>query len=229
MKRVLIVEDDDAIRKVLVDDFTFEGFCVESAVMGKEGLKKAFDPDIDIILLDVMLPEIDGFEICKELRKNGVETPIIMLTAKSQEIDKILGLEFGADDYITKPYSSRELRARVKAVLRRRNSEKGNANESQFKFGDIEINFRKFTCNRKETSINLTTLEFTLLHCLINKREQVMSRDEILDVVWGEDIMVAPRTVDTHIANLRQKIEDDPSSPRWIIGFRGIGYKFTCL
>ncbi|MFO7719894.1 MAG: response regulator transcription factor, partial [Gillisia sp.] len=140
MKKILIVEDDDAIRKALVDDFTFEGFSVDSAAMGSEGLKKAFDPDIDIIILDLMLPEIDGFEICKELRKNGVETPIIMLTAKSQEIDKILGLEFGADDYITKPYSSRELRARVKAVLRRRNIEKGNTNESQFKFGDIEIN-----------------------------------------------------------------------------------------
>ena len=133
MKRVLIVEDDDAIRKALVDDFTFEGFCVESAVMGNEGLKKAFDPDIDIILLDVMLPEIDGFEICKELRKNGVETPIIMLTAKSQEIDKILGLEFGADDYITKPYSSRELRARVKPffeeeILKKEMQMKANSN-----------------------------------------------------------------------------------------------------
>lgn len=228
MKKVLIIEDDDAIRKALVDDFTFEGFCVDSAAMGNEGLKKAFDPDIDIILLDLMLPEMDGFEICKELRKKDVETPIIMLTAKSQEIDKILGLEFGADDYITKPYSSRELHARVKAVLRRRTSEKGNTNESQFRFGDFEINFRKFTCKRKEASINLTALEFSLLHCLINKREQVISRNEILDLVWGEDVMVTSRTVDTHIAKLRKKIEDDPSNPRWIIGFRGIGYKFTC-
>ena len=109
MKRILIVEDDDAIRKALIDDFTFEGYLVDSAIMGNEGLKKAFDPDIDIILLDIMLPEMDGFDICKELRKNNVDTPIIMLTAKSQEVDKILGLEFGADDYITKPYSSREL------------------------------------------------------------------------------------------------------------------------
>ena len=229
MRKILVIEDDDAIRKALVDDFTFEGFCVESAVMGNEGLKKAFDPDIDIILLDVMLPEMDGFEICKELRKNGIETPIVMLTAKSQEVDMILGLEFGADDYITKPYSSRELHARVKAVLRRRNCEKGNPIESQFKFGDFEINFRKYTCFRKEKSINLTSLEFALLHCLINKREQVVSRNEILDLVWGEDIMVAPRSVDTHISKLRKKIEDNPSSPRWIIGFRGVGYKFTCI
>ena len=229
MKKVLIIEDDDAIRKALVDDFTFEGFSVESAIMGNEGLKKAFDPDIDIILLDVMLPEINGFDICKELRKKGVETPIIMLTAKSQEIDKILGLEFGADDYITKPYSSRELHARVKAVLRRRNSDEGNASESQFKFGDFKINFRTFTCKRKETSINLTTLEFSLLHCLISKREQVISRNDILDLVWGVDVMVTPRTVDTHISKLRKKIEDNPSNPRWIIGYRGIGYKFTCL
>jgi len=229
MKRVLVIEDDEAIRKALVDDFTFEGFSVESAIMGNEGLKKAFDPDIDIILLDVMLPEINGFDICKELRKKGVETPIIMLTAKSQVIDKILGLEFGADDYITKPYSSRELHARVKAVLRRRNSDEGNASESQFKFGDFEINFRTFTCKRKETSINLTTLEFSLLHCLISKREQVISRNDILDLVWGVDVLVTPRTVDTHIAKLRKKIEDNPSNPRWIIGFRGIGYKFTCL
>ena len=229
MKRILIVEDDDAIRKALIDDFTFEGYLVDSAIMGNEGLKKAFDPDIDIILLDIMLPEMDGFEICKELRKNNVDTPIIMLTAKSQEVDKILGLEFGADDYITKPYSSRELHARVKAVLRRRNCEKGNANESQFRFGDFEINFRKFTCKKKEKVINLTTLEFSLLHCLINKREQVMSRDEILDLVWGDDVMVTPRTVDTHIAKLRKKIEENPANPRWIIGFRGVGYKFTCL
>jgi len=228
MKRVLIVEDDDAIRKALVDDFTFEGFQVESAIMGNEALEKAFDPDIDIILLDVMLPEINGFDICKELRKKGVETPIIMLTAKSQEIDKVLGLEFGADDYITKPYSSRELHARVKAVLRRRTSEKENTNESQFRFGEFEINFRKFTCKRKEENINLTTLEFSLLHCLINKREQVISRNEILDIVWGEDVMVTPRTVDTHIAKLRKKIEDNPSQPLWIIGYRGVGYKFTC-
>jgi DNA-binding response OmpR family regulator len=229
MKKVLIVEDEDSIRKALVDDFTFEGYSVDSAIMGKEGLEKAFDPDIDIILLDIMLPEMDGFEICKELRKNGIETPIIMLTAKSQELDKILGLEFGADDYITKPYSSRELHARVKAVLRRRNCEKENPVESQFRFGEFEINFRKFTCFRKGKSINLTSLEFALLHCLINKREQVVSRDEILDLVWGEDIMVAPRSVDTHIAKLRKKIEDNPSNPRWIIGFRGVGYKFTCI
>jgi len=229
MKRILIVEDDDAIRKALVDDFTFEGFSVDYAVMGNEGLEKAFDPDIDIILLDVMLPEINGFDICKELRKKGIETPIIMLTAKSQEIDKVLGLEFGADDYITKPYSSRELHARVKAVLRRRTGEKENTNESQFRFGEFEINFRKFTCKRKEENINLTTLEFSLLHCLVNKREQVLSRNEILDIVWGEDVMVTPRTVDTHIAKLRKKIEDNPSQPLWIIGFRGVGYKFTCL
>ena len=228
MKRVLIVEDDDAIRKALIDDFTFEGYEVESAIMGNEALRKAFDPDIDIILLDVMLPEMDGFDICKELRKNDIETPIIMLTAKSQEIDKVLGLEFGADDYITKPYSSRELHARVKAILRRRNCEKENTNESQFKFGDIDINFRKFTCVKKGKNIDLTTLEFSLLHYLIGKRDQVLSRDEILDGVWGEDIMVSPRTVDTHIAKLRKKIEDDPTKPRWIIGFRGIGYKFTC-
>ncbi|MBT3383251.1 MAG: response regulator transcription factor [Prolixibacteraceae bacterium] len=229
MRKLLVVEDDISIRKAIVDDFTFEGYLVESAVEGNEGLEKAFDPDIDIILLDVMLPGIDGFEICKELRKKGIETPIIMLTAKSQEIDKVLGLEFGADDYITKPYSSRELHARVKAVLRRRNSEKNGTVEIQFKIGDLEINFKKFSCKKKEKNIILTTLEFSLLHYLIKKREQVISRNEILDKVWGEDILVSPRTVDTHIAKLRKKIEDDPSNPRWIIGFRGIGYKFTCI
>ena len=160
MRKLLVVEDDISIRKAIVDDFTFEGYLVESAVEGNEGLEKAFDPDIDIILLDVMLPGIDGFEICKELRKKGIETPIIMLTAKSQEIDKVLGLEFGADDYITKPYSSRELHARVKAVLRRRNSEKNGTVEIQFKIGDLEINFKKFSCKKKEKNIILSYVFF---------------------------------------------------------------------
>jgi len=173
-----------------------------------------------------MLPEMDGFEVLKELRKRNVRTPIIMLTAKSQEIDKILGLEFGADDYITKPFSPRELQARVKAVLRRVNEKPEISSESQFLFGDITVDFQKYECLKAGEIIQLTTLEFDLLKFLINHKGVVVSRDRIMDEVWGKEVFVAPRTVDTHILNLRKKIEDNPAQAKWIISVRGRGYKF---
>lgn len=226
MTRILIIEDEKAIRMALEDDFIAEGYQVDSANTGPVGLKKSSEPNHDIILLDIMLPEMDGFEVLKELRKRNVRTPIIMLTAKSLEIDKILGLEFGADDYVTKPFSPRELQARVKAVLRRVNKNRGLSSETKYSFGKIAVDFQKYECFKGDENILLTTLEFDLLKFLINHKGEVVSRDLILDEVWGTEVFVASRTVDTHILNLRKKIEDNPSEPKWIIGVRGRGYKF---
>jgi DNA-binding response OmpR family regulator len=226
MTRILIIEDEKAIRMALEDDFIAEGYRVDSATTGTVGLQKGSEPNYDIILLDIMLPEMDGFEVLKELRKRNVRTPIIMLTAKSLEIDKILGLEFGADDYVTKPFSPRELQSRIKAVLRRVNIKPGLSSETQFSFGKISVDFQKCECFKGDENILLTTLEFDLLKFLINHKGEVVNRDLIVHEVWGTEVFVAPRTVDTHILNLRKKIEDNPSQPKWIIGIRGRGYKF---
>jgi two-component system alkaline phosphatase synthesis response regulator PhoP len=226
MKKILIVEDERAIRLALEDDFLAEGYQVDSATTGNVGLQKGSEGNYDIILLDIMLPEMDGFEVLKELRRRDVRTPIIMLTAKSQEIDKILGLEFGADDYVTKPFSPRELQSRVKAVLRRVIIKSGQASEAKFSFGKITVDFEKYECFKGNENIVLTTLEFDLLKYLIDNKGKVVNRIQIMNEVWGPDIFVAPRTIDTHILNLRKKIEDDPAKPEWIIGIRGRGYKF---
>jgi DNA-binding response OmpR family regulator len=226
MTKILIIEDEKAIRMALEDDFLAEGFEVDSAITGTVGLQKSLESEYDIILLDIMLPEMDGFEVLKELRKKNVRTPIIMLTAKSQEVDKILGLEFGADDYVTKPFSPRELQARVKAVLRRVNDNKQTTSETQFSFGKVKVDFRKYECYKNNKKILLTSLEFDLLKFLINHKGELVNRDRIMDEVWGTEVFVAPRTVDTHILNLRKKIEDKPSEPKWIMGVRGRGYRF---
>jgi DNA-binding response OmpR family regulator len=171
-----------------------------------------------------MLPKMNGFEICKQLRQAGITTPILILTAKSQEVDKVLGLEIGADDYVTKPFSPRELIARVNAIIRRMKQNQQVTGLDHF--GDVEIDFKKYEAKKNGKPINLTALEFTLLHFLIKHKDQVVSRDSILDNVWGNSVYVYPRTVDTHIANLRKKIEDDAENPKFIIGVRSIGYKF---
>ena len=226
MKKILIVEDERAIRLALEDDFLAEGYQVDSAVTGNEGLQKGSKQNYDIIILDIMLPQMDGFEVLKELRKRDVRTPVIMLTAKSQEIDKILGLEFGADDYVTKPFSPRELQSRVKAVLRRVNMKPGKSSGNQFSFGEITVDFEKYECFKNNENIFLTTLEFDLLKFLVDHKGKVVDRNQIMNEVWGPDVFVAPRTIDTHILNLRKKIEDNPAKPIWIIGIRGRGYKF---
>ncbi len=226
MTKILIIEDERAIRIALEDDFLAEGYQVDSANTGPVGLQKGSEQNYDIILLDIMLPEMDGFEVLKELRKRNVQTPIIMLTAKNLEIDKILGLEFGADDYVTKPFSPRELQARVKALLRRVNMKPELSSETKFSFGKIAVDFQKYECFKDDENILLTTLEFDLLKFLINHKGEVVNRDLIMDEVWGTEVLVASRTVDTHILNLRKKIEDNPAQPKWIIGIRGRGYKF---
>ena len=231
MHKILIVEDDDAIRMALEDDFSFEGYEVMCAKTGNSGLEMGMNRSVSVILLDVMLPEISGFEICKTLRKRNITTPIIMLTAKGQEIDKVLGLEFGADDYVTKPYSSRELHARVRAQLRRSSMSNVTSGDlsGNYSFDDMNINFDSRELTRGGVQVGLTPYEYEILKCLIVNRGKVVSRNALLDEVWGEDVIVSPRTVDTHIGNLRKKVELDVSRPKWIKSIRGTGYIFPNL
>lgn len=225
-KKILIIEDEDPIRMALEDDFCLENYDVAVATNGIDGLAKAAESDIDLIILDIMLPGMSGFEICKKLRSQGVKTPIIMLTAKGQEIDRVLGLEIGADDYVTKPFSPRELQARVKAVLRRMEAGLNDKKENVFRSGGLEVDFRQYICRKNGKEITLTIHEFNLIKYLMQNRGNVVKRNELLDEVWGKNVFVTPHTIDTHIANLRKKIEDDPADPRLIISIRGVGYKF---
>ncbi len=225
MEKILVIEDEESILMALKDDLELEGYDVGSALDGESGLSKVFESSYDLIILDIMLPKMGGFDVCKRIRHEGISTPILMLTAKSQEIDKVLGLELGADDYVTKPFSRRELIARVKALLRRaRPQEQGM---KFYHFGDTEVDFKKYEMKRKGKQVYMTALEFSLLHSLIKHSGEVVSRDAILDDVWGTDVFVQPRTVDKHIGQLRRKIGDDPLNPRYIVGVRGIGYKFV--
>jgi len=224
MEKILVIEDEESILMALEDNLRLEGYEVSSAKDGLQGLAAAKEKGYDLIILDIMLPKMDGFEVCKQLRQAGITTPILILTAKSQEIDKVLGLELGADDYVTKPFSPREVLARVKALLRR--VKQPQQGIDTYHFGDIEVDFIKYEAEKKGKPIYLTALEFSLLHFLIQHKDQVMHRDSILDEVWGDDVYVTPRTVDKHIAHLRKKIEDEPSNPKYIIGVRGVGYKF---
>lgn len=222
MTRVLVVEDEPGIALALETDLKLEGYQVETIGDGEVACRRALDEHFDLILLDVMLPGKDGFEICRELRKAGDTTPILMLTAKVQEAEKVLGLELGADDYVTKPFSPRELRARVKALLRR--SEGTAANVCQF--GDLEVDFGRFEVRRGDEPVSLTPLEFKLLSALIKHRGRVVRRDRLLDLAWGEHTFVADRVIDNHVANLRKKLEADAANPRFILSVRGIGYRF---
>ena len=224
MENILIIEDEESILMALEDDLRVEGYEVSSATDGLQGFSMAKEQGYDLIILDIMLPKMNGFEVCKQLRQAGITTPILILTAKSQEIDKVLGLELGADDYVTKPFSPRELLARVNALFRRVKQTRQGID--LYHFGDVEVDFRKYEAKKSGQPIYLTALEFALLHFLIKHKDLVVSRDSILNEVWGDDVYVYPRTVDTHIAHLRKKTEDDPANPKYIIGVRGIGYKF---
>ena len=227
MKKILIIEDEESIRMALEDDFLLENYNVEVASDGIDGLAKAADPETDLIILDIMLPGMNGFEICKKLRSQGILTPIIMLTAKGQEIDRVLGLELGADDYVTKPFSPRELQARVKAVLRRMEKKPDDAEESRFQFGELEVDFLQYGCRVSGSKVDLTAHEFGLLKYLIQNRGRVIDRDELLNEVWGEGVVVSIRTIDTHMANLRKKLEKDAVRPGLIRSIRGVGYQFS--
>jgi two-component system alkaline phosphatase synthesis response regulator PhoP len=225
-KKILIIEDDPGISLGLKDEFESEGYDVWTAKDGEKGLEAAKAQKPDLIILDIMLPVLDGYEVCKRLRMEGNRTPIIMLTVKDKEIDKILGLELGADDYVTKPFSLRELLARAKAVFRR--VEIRFEDLGTYSFGQIELDFKKYEATKRGENLELTPVEFHLMKLMIQRKGEVLTRNDFLDGVWGEDnLAVSDRTVDSHIANIRKKLEDDPAHPKHIISVRGVGYKFV--
>jgi DNA-binding response OmpR family regulator len=221
--RILVVEDEYAIAVGLRDDLEAEGYQVDVAADGIEGERAARDGGYDLILLDLMLPKKDGFAVCRALRASGVRTPIIVLTARAQEADKVLGLELGADDYITKPFSSRELRARVRAVLRRvADAAPGPAT---FERGDLVVDFNRYETRRAGQVVALTPTEYRLLAALVRSGGSVLTVDQIIDQVWGKGIALTDRVVYTHVNKLRAKIEPDPANPVIVVGVRGVGYR----
>jgi DNA-binding response OmpR family regulator len=222
MKKILIVEDEPSIALALEDDLRREGYATEVAADGNTAAQTAISQSFDLILLDVMLPGKDGFEVCREVRRAGIETPIVMLTAKTQEAEKVLGLELGADDYVTKPYSARELRARVKAHLRRN---EGNTS-TVFRFGDTELDFTRCEMRRGGKVVELSALEFKLLTAFVRRSGCLLTREQLLNEVWGHGTHVTDRVVDNQVTNLRRKIEPEPDRPRYLIALRGLGYRF---
>ena len=225
-KTILVVEDDAGIRIILQDALSAQGYDVKSADNGTKGLDMARKLKPDLLILDVMLPLMDGFEICKRVRKEGINSPVLMLTVKDEEVDKVLGLELGADDYVTKPFSLKELTARVKALLRRVEEYQGE--EGPYCFGNIELDFYKYEARKEGVDLDLTPLELKILKLLISQKGKVITRDEFLDRIWGVDnLAVSHRTVDSHIAHIRRKIEENPSDPKHILSVHSIGYKFV--
>jgi len=222
MARILIVEDEPDIALGLELDLRQEGYEVAVAGDGEEASRRARSETWDLILLDVMLPKKDGFEVCRELRRAKVRTPVLMLTAKAQEAEKVMGLDMGADDYVTKPFSPRELRARIRALLRRAAPEA----EPVHRFGDCEVDFARAELRRAGRAFDVTAIELKMLQLLLRNRGRVLTREQIVDEVWGRDVFVTDRVVDTHVVKLRRKIESQPAEPRHIVSVRGIGYRF---
>lgn len=227
MNKVLLVEDEEGLIITLSDRLKSEGFDIAIAKNGDEGFEIASTKLFDLIILDIMLPKKNGFDVCRDLRKEGIETPILMLTAKGEIIDKVLGLKLGADDYLTKPFEMIELLARIEALLRRSPNTFTNGSKDTFQFGDIEIDFKCAEVWKNKSVVELSAMEFKLLQFLIENPGNVHSRNELLDAVWGYDAMPTTRTVDVHIAWLRQKLEANPKHPKFIQTVHGFGYKFT--
>lgn len=225
MARVLVVEDDNAMAVALNDGFQYEGHDVTLARDGAQGLLLASHDQFDIMILDVMLPKLSGLDVCRQLRSAGNQIPIIMLTARGQEIDKVLGLKIGADDYVTKPFSFMELAARVEAVLRR--AAKNPESVDVLRFGDVLVDFKKNTATKNHAPLELSPREFRILKYFAEHMGEVVTRDQLLDHVWGYDSFPLTRTVDTHIAKLRQKIEENPGDPHYIVTVHRAGYKFV--
>jgi DNA-binding response OmpR family regulator len=225
VSKILIVEDEPDMVLGLKDNFEFEGYEVLTAADGQVGLERARTQKPDLIILDIMLPKLSGLEVCKSLRGEGFEGPIIMLTARGQEIDKVVGLELGADDYVTKPFSIRELLARVRAILRRTDGARKKL--ARYRFSDVELDFEAYRAKRGGEALDLSPREFELLRYLIERKGETVSRDRLLEDVWGYESYPSTRTVDTHIAKLRAKIGDSGSEPRWILTIHGVGYKFV--
>jgi DNA-binding response OmpR family regulator len=222
MARILIVEDEPDIALGLQQDLLLEGYDVEVVGDGEQAIERAAQGAIDLILLDVMLPDKDGFSVCREIRRAGRRMPIIVLTARAHEAEKVLGLELGADDYVTKPFSPMELRARIKAALRRSTA----ATPQVYRFSDFEVDFSRFELRKSGKAVDLTPIEFKLLAAFVQNRRSVLSRQQLLDQVWGRSVFVTDRVVDTHVGNLRRKVEADPDKPVFVVSVRGVGYRF---
>lgn len=227
MPKILICEDEPGMRMGLKDNLEFENYEVDLAEDGEKGLTNILENKYDLIILDVMMPKMSGFDVCKSARKKGITTPIILLTAKGEEIDKVLGLELGADDYVTKPFSLRELLARIKAILRRGELTSKEIDDKDVQIGQLTINFGTYRAKVKEKEIQLSHKEFEILHYLWKKKNATVSRDDLLTDVWGFEDSPTTRTVDNFILKLRQKIEKDSNHPQFILTVHGVGYKLV--
>jgi DNA-binding response OmpR family regulator len=227
MTRILVVEDEQTIAVGLHDGLELDGYSVEVVSDGLAATERALKGGFDLILLDVMLPGKDGFTLCREWREAGLRTPIILLTAKTQEVDKVVGLELGADDYVTKPFSLRELVARMRAVLRRATTATPAPQPATVcEFGDVRVDFGRCEAWRKGKKVQLTALEFKLLHVFLAHRGQVLTIDQLMKEVWGSDVFLTDSVVYTHVNNLRAKLEEKPAKPRLLVSVRGVGYRF---
>ena len=225
MPRILIVDDEPEIVRGLEDNLRFEGYQTLSASDGVRGLALALSEAPDLVLLDIMMPGMSGWDVCRQMRDRGLDVPVIMLTARGEEADRVLGLELGADDYVTKPFSIRELLARVRAILRRTEGSKKRL--SRYRFADVELDFETYRAKKGEEALDLSPREFELLRYLIERKGETVSREKLLEDVWGYESYPSTRTVDTHIAKLRAKIGDSGSDPRYILTIHGVGYKFV--
>lgn len=225
MTKILIVEDEPNMVAGLRDNFEYEGYEVITAGDGAVGLARALNDSPDLVVLDVMMPRVSGLDVCKQLKAKRPSIPIIMLTARGQEVDKVVGLELGADDYVTKPFSIRELMARVKAVLRRAHTVPKD--QERYSFSDVEVNLRTHQVIRKGKAVEFSSKEFELLKHFVCHSGETLSRDRLLDEVWGYDKYPTTRTVDAHIVRLRQKLEPNPAEPRYFLTVHGVGYKFV--
>lgn len=228
MKQILIIEDDPAILRGLKDNLEYESYQVLTATDGEQGYCLIQEKKPDLIILDLMLPKMNGFELCRKIKKEGVSIPILMLTARSEEMDRVMGLDLGADDYITKPFSMAELLARIRAVMRRIQKAKAGDLPETLQFGSVFIDFKRFTARKGDKTLELSRKEYGVLRLLAARQEEVVTRNEILDDVWGYDQYPTTRTVDNHIGLLRNKLENDPSNPQHLITIHGVGYKLVC-
>jgi DNA-binding response OmpR family regulator len=224
--KILIVEDEEDLARGLEINLRQEGYAVLKAATGESGIKLAIKESPHLVILDIMLPGMNGLDVCRELRQKGFDAPVIMLTAKGEEVDRVVGLELGADDYLTKPFGLRELLARVRVQLRRLPS-RAAGSISRYRFGSVEIDFNRCRAVRKGQPVELTAKEYDILKLLVRRRGEIVTRDQMLTGVWGYEATMTTRTVDNHILRLRQKLEEDPANPAYILSVYGEGYKFV--